>query len=299
VLGMRIARDRAARTLKLDQQVYAEKVLEQFGMKDCNPAATPQEERPAKAGHEAVDESSDDAGWRQHYGTAVGIFLYLALSTRPDMAHAASVRARAVSNPTYADWLACKRVFRYLKGTASMGLTFGGIRGSSSTSSGTGGQGVILAPAFCDADWAGDTTDRRSTTGFIIKVNGSPVSWTSKKQTTVSLSSAEAEYMAAGAAAQEVMWMRALMEELGFVQREATVLQSDNQSAIAIASDDVHHARTKHIDIRHHFIREHIVAGTMRLQWVPSADQEADILTKPLGRVLFCKLRDRVLGMSC
>ena len=155
---------------------------------------------------------------------------------------------------------------------------------------------MTLVPAFCDADWAGDTRRPTLDTGYIIKVNGSTVSWASKKQPTVALSSAEAEYMAAGAAVQEVIWLRALLGELGFAQAGATTLLCDNQSAMAIASDDVHHARTKHIDIRHHFIRQHMAAGTVRMQWVPTADQQADILTKALGRVAFTKLRDRILG---
>jgi len=180
-------------------------------------------------------------------------------------------------------------VLRYVKGTVSLGLTYG--RGTQATDG-----RITLAPCFSDADWAGDTVDRRSTTGLILKVNGCTVSWASKKQQTVSLSSAEAEYMAAGAATQEIIWLRGLLRELGFAQEQATVLQVDNQSAMAMASDDVHHARTKHIDIRHHFIRQHIAEGSLALRWVASAEQEADILTKPLGRLLFCKLRERLMG---
>jgi len=289
VLGMRITRDRKARTLKLDQEIYLMKLVAKHGMLECNPAQTPLEERSSKS-NEAEDSSKpEDSRWRDHYGSLVGALLYAALSTRPDIAYAASVMARSVSNPSHGDWLAAKRVLRYIKGTASIGLTFGSAMPCA--------DGVTLAPSFCDADWAGDLHGRRSTTGLILKVNGCTVSWASKKQHTVSLSSAEAEYMAAGAATQEIIWLRGLLSELGFQQREPTVLQVDNQSAIAIASDDVHHARTKHIDIRHHFIRQHIVEGALQLRWVASAEQEADILTKPLGRVLFMKLRERLMGM--
>ena len=291
VLGMRITRDRAARTLKLDQEVYMRQLLAKHGMTDCNPALTPLEERSSKPNVVSEEAQPEDANgqWRSHYGSLVGALLYAALSTRPDIAYASGVMARVVSNPSYADWLAAKRVLRYVKGTASMGLTYG---------RGTQGDGRIsMAPCFSDADWAGDTVDRRSTTGLILKVNGCTVSWASKKQQTVSLSSAEAEYMAAGAATQEIIWLRGLLGELSFAQEEPTALQVDNQSAMAMASDDVHHARTKHIDIRHHFIRQHISEGTLRLGWVSSAEQEADILTKPLGRVLFIKLRERLMGM--
>lgn len=294
VLGMRITRDRKARTLKLDQEVYIRRVLEQHGMADCRPAATPQEERSIRQNGANADATADhgeqqDDGWRAHYGSVVGAILYIALSTRPDIAYAGGTRARFVSNPTYADWIAAKRVLRYLRGTASMGLTFG-------ASDAGFGQGVTLAPTFCDADWAGDVSDRVSTTGFVLKVNGSTVIWGSKKQATVALSSAESEYMAAGTAGQEVLWARALLTELGFPQERATTILSDNQAAIAIGSDDVHHARTKHIDIRYHWIRQHIREGALVLEWISGAEQEADILTKPLGRVLFEKLRARVLG---
>jgi hypothetical protein len=114
----------------------------------------------------------------------------------------------------------------------------------------------------------------------------------------VSLSSAEAEYMAVSTTAQEILWLRSLLGELGFPQATATVLLCDNQAAIAIASDDAHHARTKHIDIRHHFVRQHIAEGTLRMEWIASGEQEADILTKPLGRLQFAKLRDRVLTIT-
>lgn len=294
VLGMRVTRDRKARTLKLDQEVYIRRMLEQHGMANCKPAPTPQEERSAKraASEPAEDEVEEDVdgGWRSHYGSVVGGLLYAALSTRPDIAYAASIRARAISKPSWSDWVAAKRVLRYLAGTASMGLTLGAINAGL-------GEGVTLAPTFCDADWAGDLEGRVSTTGFVLKLNGATIIWGSKKQITVTLSSAESEYLAAGSAAQEVLWARMLLTELGFAQLQPTVLFSDNQAAIAIASDDVHHARTKHIDIRHHWIRQHIREGNLELQWVASAEQEADILTKPLGRVLFEKLRARVLGM--
>ena len=290
VLGMRITRDVQTGKLKLDQEVYIKKVLTTFGMDDGNSAVTPEEERAAARQSAATVHDDEEAGWREYYGSIVGAVLYIALSTRPDIAHAASMRARVVSSPSYSDWLACKRILRYLKGTSSMGLTFSG------GPSGGAAEGVVLDPCFCDADWAGDTEDRRSTTGFIMKVCGSAVSWASKKQTSVALSSAEAEYMAAGTAAQEIIWLRTLLMELGFGQRQATVLLSDNQAAIAIASDDQHHARTKHIDIRHHFIREHVIKETLRMEWIAGSEQQADILTKPLGRLLFVKLRDRVLG---
>jgi hypothetical protein len=293
VLGMRVTRMRSERRLKLDQEVYLRRLLEAHGMSECNPAATPQEERSVTR-HRTLGDEPDASTIRglAHYGSIVGELLYAALSTRPDIAHATSVLARAVSNPTEAHWLACKRVLRYLRGTTHLGLIFGGTSSAAPLN-------IVLEPCFSDADWAGDSTDRRSTTGYLMKVNGSTVSWASKKQPTVALSSAEAEYMAVGAAVQEILWLRTLLNEMGFEQGGATVLYCDNQPAIAIAKDDVHHSRTKHIDIRHHFIRDHVSKKHVHLDWVPTAGQEADILTKPLGRILFTRLRDMVLGMQC
>ena len=125
VLGMRITRGREGQMLKLDQEVYINKVLVTFGMENSNSAITPEEERAAARQSAATFHDDEEAGWREHYGSIVGAVLYIALSTRPDIAHAATMRARVVSNPSYSDWLACKRILRYLKGTSSMGLTFG------------------------------------------------------------------------------------------------------------------------------------------------------------------------------
>ena len=132
--------------------------------------------------------------------------------------------------PTEVHWLACKRVLRYLKGTTHIGVMFG------ATSSATP-LNIVLQPCFTDADWAGDNTDRRSTTGYLMKVNGNTVSWTSKKQATVALSTAEAEYMATGAATQEIMWLRSLLNEMGYEQGGC------NHSSLRQSSSDCNRIR--------------------------------------------------------
>lgn len=302
ILGMRVTRDRTARTLKLDQTIYINKLLQQYNMTSCKPALTPEAERPFTPAHSATSTSSrahhdsDDTSSNSsvqelgRYGSIVGALLYIALSTRPDIAHAASVLSRAISNPTAAHLIAAKRVLRYLSATSDLGLVYHSPQQHRTT--------VTLAPTFCDADWAGDLAERRSTSGIVLKVNGNCVVWSSKRQSVVSTSSAEAEYMAAGAATQEILWLRALLGEMTFVQSDATVLYCDNQAAIAIASDDVHHTRTKHIDIRHHFIRSHIASGVLSLKWISSTEQQADILTKALGHVLFTRIRAALLNCT-
>ena len=129
-----------------------------------------------------------------------------------------------------------------------------------------------------------------------MKVNDCIVSWVSKKQSTVALSSAEAEYMAISAVVQEIKWINQLLEEMGFKQSQPTRIFSDSQSAIAISKDDVNHNRTKHIDIRHHFIRQAVKENQIELKWIPTENQEADILTKPLGKFQFKKLRNMITG---
>jgi hypothetical protein len=297
VLGMRVTRDRMNRIIHLDQTVYTERLLAEYNMTECTIADTPAPTRSSNTKSAATMQQhiayDTDMGYRTkdgqypHYGNLVGSLMYASLSTRPDIAHATSMLSRALKDPKMEDWVAAKRVLRYLRGTTSLGLTFGydGLTDD-----------IVLGSNFCDADWAGDLGDRRSMSGYVMKVAGAPIAWCSKKQPCVSRSSAESEYMAAGAAVCEIIWLRTLLRELGFEQKAATVLLCDNQPAIAIASNDVHHNRTKHIDIQHHFIREVIDRGQVTMKWVSSKDNEADILTKPLSGRIFLNIRTLLLG---
>jgi hypothetical protein len=126
-------------------------------------------------------------------------------------------------------------------------------------------------------------------------MNGMPISWTSRKQTIVALSSTEAEYIACGEAVQETLWTRQLLQEIGLGTTEPTTVYVDNQSAIALATNSKHHQRTKHINVRHHFIRQHVDEGSIKLTWTPSEHQLADILTKPVGPNIFIRLRDQLV----
>jgi hypothetical protein len=219
------------------------------------------------------------------YRAIIGVLLYIALATRPDLACAVSALGRFCSNPGRAHWVAAKRVLRYLAGTAAKGLTF----------CCDACPDPLQLLGFVDANWGGDVDTRRSISGFVFYVAGGPVSWCSRIQRTVALSSAEAEYLAISDACKDCVWLRSLLAELGFPQGP-TVIWEDNQSAIAISRNPVQRRRTRHIDIRHHYVRDLVESAVISLQYCCSAEMIADLLTKPSARVVFQKLVDDLLG---
>ena len=282
-LQMRVSYDYERGVLKLDQELLANKVLKRFRMHDCKPASTPE----AVGG--LLDADNDSALKDMElvpYKSAVGALLYLAQTTRPDLAHAAGVVSRYAANPQPEHWRAVKRILRYLAGTRDHGITY------------TRTVGEPLLHGFADADWAGDLRQRRSTTGFVFYVAGGPVSWRSKLQQTVALSTTEAEYLAAGDATREALWLRSMLNELGLRQAQATIIYEDNQSCIALTLNPGQHQRTKHIDVRHHFIQSHVEEGSILLTYLCTEDMVADLLTKALATPRFNKLKARLLNSN-
>jgi hypothetical protein len=184
--------------------------------------------------------------------------------------------------------VAAKRVLRYLQGTKDLSLVY-----EASSKDDYGKPSIV---GFSDADWGGDLETRRSTTGYLFKLGSGAVSWASKLQPTVALSSAEAEYLAVCAAVQEAIHLRQLMKDIGYTQGQPTVIFEDNQGCIALSANPVFHRRTKHIDIRYHFIRERIASGEIELRYIPTEQQLADILTKALPRLRINSLRHSILG---
>lgn len=215
---------------------------------------------------------------QKSYQSLIGSLMYLALCTRPDIAFAVGMLARFNSKPNQSHWTAAKRVLRYLRGTANFGVVY------------SGNANLV---GYSDADWAGSLDDRKSTSGYIFQVSGGPVSWRSKKQETVALSTAEAEYVALSSASQECVWMRKLVSELGTPPEGPTVIMEDNQSCISMARNPQFHGRAKHIDIKHHFIREQVNSGAVDLQYCPTGEMLADILTKGLPQQQFSILREK------
>lgn len=244
-------------------------------MQNCKPVSTPVEPGTKLKESSVTDESVN----KQMYQSAIGSLMYLSVGTRPDIAYIVSYLARFSASPTTDHWKSVKRVLRYLRGTTELGIHY-----SSESSPGLVG--------YSDADWGGDIIDRKSTSGYLFKLNGGTVSWRSKKQSCVAISTAEAEYIALSAAAQESLWLNQLISELtGSKNLQITILE-DNQSTIAMTHNPQFHGRSKHVDIKYHFVRDHVNSGNIKLVYCPSEDMIADMLTKGLNRENYRKLRN-------
>ena len=284
-LGMKITRpDKHTITLSLER--YIKDVLERFNMTNCAAAITPA--APSiKLSKEMEPSTPEEISEMKQkpFRSLVGSLMYASVTVRADIAHAVGSVARYMSNPGVKHWIAAKRILRYLKGTASLGLTFHGTSAP-----------IILG--FADSDWAGDLDKRRSCTGFCFAIGSGAIAWRSRLQPTVALSSAEAEYMAVTDAATNAIWLRRLLTSLGFPQSKPTDIRQDNQACICMAKDPVAHRRTKHIDIKHHFIRQAVDERTITVTYCPTREMIADMLTKALASALFLTLRTLLLGQN-
>lgn len=282
-LGMEITRDRPNRTIYLSQAGYIEKVIRDFGFENMTPVKIPMD--PQQHLEKADDGYECPEYLRKWYQRAVGSLMYAMLGTRPDLAFAVSIISRYASNPTDKHIQAVKRIFIYLQGTIDFVLVYRGE--------------LLPLNGFTDADWAGDHDTRRSTSGFTFNVGSGALSWQSKRQPSVALSSCEAEYMSQTQATKEAIWLRALLKELdeAYESPMATIIHCDNQGAIALAKNPEFHARTKHIGIQHHYVRERVSDGEVELKFVPTEQQIADGLTKALPRDRFEQFRS-ALGLE-
>jgi len=269
-LGLEISRERSRRLLTLHQTKYIDKILHRHGMQDARSSLTPLDPNThlvstPKATTTEPNAKSVDL---ELYQSAVGSLMYAMLGTRPDIAYAVGLVSQFNHSPQPEHWVAVKRIFRYLAGTRGLKIQYG-----SSNHSG----------AYSDADW-GAGQDRKSIGGFVFLLNGGAISWASKKQTSIALSTTEAEYMAMTQASKEIIWLQVLIEELGALTHieQMSTLYGDNQGALALAHNPEYHARTKHIDIQYHFVRELVWAERVYLEYCTSADMIADVMTKGL-----------------
>ena len=271
-LGVRIIQ--TTNSVWLSQEKYCNNILERYGMSNCAPVATPMETsaKPLKA-----HDSSKICDQRL-YQSVIGSLLYLAGATRPDLSQSVHKLAQYSSCPTTEHWSLVKRILRYVKGTVDVGLLFKCHSNSS------------LA-VYADSDYAGDLSDRKSTSGYVLLKNGAAISWKSKKQSVVAQSTAEAEYVALFFAVQETIWIRRMLHDLHEELSGPTVVYEDNQAAIKIVQNPVDHPKTKHIATKFHFTRQHVEDGVVKLTYCPTEKMLADIFTKPLARDRFEMLR--------
>ena len=274
-LSMKIYQDKGVFIL---QKLYAEKILKKFRMDGCKSVPIPlvvNEKLMKEDGGKKADETL--------YMSLIGNLLYLT-ATRPDIMFAANLLSRFMHSPSHFYYAAAKRVLRYIQGTTSYGIRYNKNK-------------EVQLLGYCDSDWGGCVDDMKSTFGYTFSLGSGMFSWSSKKQESVAQSSAEAEYISAATATSQAIWLRRILEDIGKKQEKATEIFCDNKSAIAMAKNPVYHSRTRHIAIKHHFIREAIEEGEIELNFCRSEEQIADILTKALPKDKFQILRE-ALGVQ-
>ena len=270
-LGLEIEQ-RKDGSIFVHQTSYAKRVLSKFNMENCNSVATPSDSN--KILHNFVDSEPSKYPYRE----AVGSLMYLSVATRPDITYAVAIASRYLENPTIVHENAVKRIFKYLKGTINLGIFYA-----------SGGENQLIG--YSDADHAGDIETRRSTSGYIFKYNDGIISWSSERQKSVSISTMEAEYIAASEATKELVWIKRLLKEIFENELKMPIYFMDNQSAIRLIKNPEFHKRSKHIDIRYHFVREKFEDDEFSLDYIPSKEMLADIFTKALPKDTFNYLR--------
>ncbi|PPQ81640.1 hypothetical protein CVT24_004199 [Panaeolus cyanescens] len=284
-LGMQVLRDRASRRLWLSQRSFTVDLLQDWNMTNCKPVSTPLEANinlfnlPVAPPNSLPDIKDSDITVR--YQSLVGSLLYLACTTRADLAYTAMALGQFNSKPTRALLLVAKRVLRYLAGTVDHALELG-VRSSSSPLPND------LSPfsqfvGCSDSDWGSDASDRRSVSGFAFFYVDSLVAWSATKQRSVALSTTEAEYYALTNATKEALWLRSFLSFCKMDFPSTTTVFSDNQAAVSLSVSPSISSRSKHIDIRYHFLRQHVLDGILETRWIPTTNNPADLFTKALS----------------
>ena len=271
LLGVEIARDRDARVIRLTQRQYIEDIIRRYGCHNERPLSLPMGTNVRLSTDQCPKTTEEIAAMRNIlYRQAVGSLMYTSLGTRPDITFAVTRLSKYLQNPGPAHWEAVRNVLRYLKATHDHWLVFGERNGS--------------LTGWVDADGSQEE-DRHAISGYAFLIDGGAVSWNSKQQEIIVLSTTEGEYVAATQAAKEALWLRSFTNDVFGLELAPTALFSDNKSAIALSKDHQYHARTKHIDICFHFIRWIIENGAIQLIYCPTEDMRTDTLTKPLPSV--------------
>ena len=272
-LGIEVAR--TPRGLFLCQRKYALEIIDECGLLGSKPV-----EFPMETNHKLALADGPLLTDPTRYRRLIGRLIYLTI-TRPELCYAVHVLSQFMQEPKEEHMEAARRLLRYLKGNPGQGLF---LKSDSN----------LQVYAYCDSDWGACPLTRRSLTGYFVTIGGSPVSWKTKKQTTVSRYSAEAEYRAMANVTSELIWIKSFLASLGVFLHKPMKLYCDNQAALHIAKNPVFHERTKHIEIDSHFIREHLLSKDFETAYIPSKYQIADIFTKALGKLQFQFLKSKL-----
>jgi hypothetical protein len=284
VLGMEV--ERTSKTLSLTQCIYTKDIAKRFGVHN-NRCKHKLPMRPntklSIADCPTTPEEREEAD-ALPYRALIGSLMYLMISTRPDIACALIQLSRFLQNWGKAHWTAALDLLIYVQSTHNLGITYH--------------SGPTKLVGFADANWAGNTDNARSTTGYIFYLANGPISWKSKEQKTVALSSTEAEYMSLTAAAQEALHLRELLPIFSIDVSTPTVIYEDNEGALQLANNPVHHDKTKHINIKHHFIRDTVASKQILVLRVVTKDNVSDLLTKAVTNTAYEYLIERFLGIT-
>ena len=274
-VGMEINYNRELRTLEIHQQGYIDKILKENGMLECSSTRLPLDD----PGQLILAQENDILLHGEQvtsYRKIIGMVLYLSTCTRPDISYTVSILSRFLKAPMTKHMAAAKRLLRYIKGTKEYSLKYDE-------------KGML--EGWCDASWADDKEDRKSTSGYIITYGGGPIAWKSKKQKSVALSTVEAEYYALAQIGKELIWLKRIMGELGMLDpKEPITVHEDNQGCIKLSKNPVMKERTKHIDISYHFVRDLVNEGALKLEYCETSKMRADILTKAVSGILLLKI---------
>jgi hypothetical protein len=274
-LGIQFKCECSSRRLWMHQSEYITYLLKEYGMLHCNPVLLPLDANfPFSCPSDVYPTIPNLAS---NFRKLIGELLYLAVCTRPDILYSVNSLAQFSAHPLACHYATAKRLLRYLTGTINVQLHYGGPCADE------------LLHGYCDADWASSPEDHRSISGYAWFFAGRIIAYVSKKQATIALSSTEAKYMAITHVIQEGLWLKSLFTALHLPLTLPLVIHMDNTSAITLSKEACNHIRSKHIDVRYHFIRGHVSHGTFVPTWLPSHANISDIFTKALARPLFTK----------
>lgn len=275
-LGIQVNREDAG-NFYINQATYIDKICEESGQQFAKPSKI-----PLDAGYEKITNKTvlKELEEKEEYQKLIGMLLYVSVNSRPDISASVSILAQHVGEPTREDMIETKRLIRYLKGTRDMRLALSNVDKKD--------QNLVV---YSDANWAENRSDRKSNSGYIAMLNGGTISWACRKQSCVSLSSTEAEYIALAEACQEVIWLQRLCEDFEISIEKPTTVNVDNQSCMSMVEREKFSNRTKHVDTKYHFVQDMKEKGDILLKYCPTEENIADMMTKPLQNIKISKHR--------